>query len=120
MKCIGDAQDELDYGLERKRDACDDLMGHLDAFAFGETVEGKDADIIKTLALIHLFAPFPATPLAEIADEIGLGTQQTRAHVRRLEDAGLVERCGKRPLRFCLGDRAADDGARSRRVLKTL
>ena len=109
MKCVGEAQDELDYGLEGKRDACENLMGHLDGSVSGATLEGKDADIIKTLALLHLFAPFPATPLADIADEIGLGTQQTRARLRRLEAAGLVERCSKRPLRFCLTDRVADE-----------
>ena len=84
-------------------------MGHLDGSVSGTTLEGKDADIIKTLALLHLFAPFPATPLADIADEIGLGTQQTRARLRRLETVGLVERCSKRPLRFCLTNRVVNE-----------
>ena len=66
-------------------------------------------EIIYMLGQFDLFALFPQASLEEIAQHVSLGTQQTRKHLSRLEEMGLVEVSRKRPLLFELSDVARNE-----------
>ena len=65
-----------------------------------------ETSVLLQLAQRHLFGAFPDMALAELSGNVGLGCQQTRRHVRALEEKGLVSAASRRPLRFVLTEGA--------------
>lgn len=107
LETIGIAQEELEEGIAVKKGLLNDLESSLDAFATTHELSEKETDAVYMLAQLDLFGRFPEATWDEVARHLGLGRQQTRDYMSRLEGKGLVVRPSKRPLKFALTENAA-------------
>ena len=76
-----------------------------------ERIEGEFGFVDKELVLVFglaqraEFGMFKDAPLALLSDHLGLGAQQTRKYLSKLEEAGVVEKVrGRDPITFALTD----------------
>jgi len=104
LESVSVAQNELDAELERRSEQCQDALDKLKEFQDSHGLNDKEMEVVYFLTLLHLFAAFPDSTLAELADHMELSTQQTRVHTKRLETKDLIATTSKRPLRFVLSD----------------
>ncbi|MCH3967624.1 MAG: Fic family protein [Atopobiaceae bacterium] len=102
------AQSEIVEDLEEKVNRLDDVLERLEALSEGEGLAKSEKDAIFMLVQLDLFATFPEASTSEVASHLGLGTQQTRKHLKALEGRGLIRTISKRPLRFILTDTARE------------
>lgn len=106
LEMVQGSQLELVSRLDESRTALDTATERLTQFMGDAGLAEKETELLEFLLQIALFATFPTSSLRECADYLGLGTQQTRKYVARLEDRGLVSTVRKRPLAIALGDTA--------------
>jgi Fic family protein len=109
LESVSMAQNDLDVELARKREQYQDAIDKLQAFQGSHDLNDKETEAVYFLTLLQLFAAFPDSTLAELADHMELSTQQTRVHTRRLEEKGVILTTSKRPLRFVLSDGAISE-----------
>lgn len=109
LETIQSAQTELVGRLDDSRMLLDRATHKLDLLSGEQELCEHEEALLYMLVQISLFATFPTASLAECADYLRLGTQQTRRYVSRLENRGLVTLAGKRPLKIGLSRTARDE-----------
>lgn len=105
LQLIMGAQDELINRLEhgnkryaRIAEVCERIEGE---FGFAD----KELVLVFGLAQQAEFGMFKDAPLSLLSDHLGLGAQQTRKYLSKLEEAGVVEKVrGRDPITFALTD----------------
>lgn len=106
LEYVSEAQkriiEELEHGQALLASAAQELEGLRER----ENLSDRERDLLFLLLQHSVFGAFPDVPTATLSEEMGLGVQMTRRHLKRLEGEGLVERTSARPVRFSLGDRA--------------
>lgn len=109
LETIQSAQTELVGRLDDSRMLLDRATHKLDLLSREQELCEHEEALLYMLVQISLFATFSTASLAECADYLRLGTQQTRRYVSRLENRGLVTLAGKRPLKIGLSRTARDE-----------
>lgn len=98
---------EAQMGLLERLDVSSQNLGlaeeRLGALAADARLGAREQSLLYMLVQVDLFATFPVTSLDECAAHLGLGKQQTRRYLARLEERGLVVASG-RPVRVGLSD----------------
>ncbi len=105
LELIMSAQDELIDRLElgntryqQIREACSNIENKL-------SYTGKELSLIFGLAQQAEFGMFKDATLDMLSKHLGVGRQQTRKYLARLEDAGVVEKVrGRDPITFAFTD----------------
>ena len=106
LENVATAQDEIDEDLARKSGQLTDAYERLARLSETHDLSAAESDALFLLVQLDLFAAFPSASVAEVASHLGLGAQQARRYLTRLEDKGLVRAEGRRPLGMVLSDEA--------------
>lgn len=104
LETIRDVQSGLLERLMSSRNALDVAQHELKNVAAEQGLGEKERALFYLLAQVSLFAAFPTTTLEECGNYLGIGKQQARRYVARLEGQGLATATG-RPLRVGLTDK---------------
>lgn len=103
------AQDELIDRLEKNIEALgmiNELLGNL---SDSRKYKTKELDILHALLQQHVFGVTPSMKASMLSEHIGLGPQQARKYLSKLEEEGIVEKTrGKNPMMFALTDKALE------------
>lgn len=104
------AQDELIDRLEKNIETLgmiNELLGDLGDSGKYKT---KELDILYALLQQYAFGVTPSMKASMLSEYIGLGTQQARKYLSKLEEGGIVEKTrGKNPMMFALTERALEE-----------
>lgn len=103
LETIRDAQAGLLERLITSRDALNTAEKLLESLTSEKGLSEKERDLLYLLVQVGLFAAFPTTTLEKCGVYLGVGKQQARRYVGRLEERGFVTASGK-PLRVGLSE----------------
>ncbi len=105
----------LDYVDEAQRGVLADLQTktgqmrvmekNLEEAARDLGLQDRQSSLLYMLAQHALFGAFPDVPMRAMQQYLGLGREMTRKHAAVLEERGLIEKIGARPLRFALAEK---------------
>ncbi len=103
------AQDELIDRLEKNiatLEMINDLLGDL---SDSEAYKTKELDILYALLQQSAFGVTSSMKASMLSEHIGLGSQQARKYLSKLEEDGIVEKTrGKNPMMFALTEKALE------------
>lgn len=104
------AQDELIDRLEKNIKMLDMINELLRDLGDSEKYKTKELDILYALLQQHAFGVTPSMKALMLSEYIGLGSQQARKYLSKLEEDGIVEKTrGKNPMMFALTEKALEE-----------
>lgn len=96
------AQSQLVESLGEKKGQLDEVSNRLEGFSDTYGLSEREKAVVYMLVQMDLFAPFPDVGLPEVSQYLGVGGQQTRKYLKRLQELELVQTTSMRPLRFAV------------------
>lgn len=103
MEFILQAQEDLIVRLEAGRERYELIEDACDVLESDGEFGGKELLLVLGLAQQAAFGMFDDAPLARMASFLGIGSQQARKYLAKLEGAGVVRKTrGRNPVMFAL------------------